>query len=187
MNRVFWCLFLTFTFISGAAAQGTYQRKKIQPNFFVPEKETNRVEKLPPFPVWEEEVIIIKKKPKIEEDEIADIDYFNSLPPENVMYHSFEIVPHDQQPIQHYDQQAVRYDEPEIDISKILPDNPDDVFEDMLAETGAYKVRRSEYNKSLQALAEDGATPMTPTLAEDLGKMDSNAKIWVSPAFGIKE
>lgn len=200
MNRFFLGLFLTFLIITNVAAQGAYQRKRVQPSFFVPGKELNRAEKLPPFPVWEEdfddeeEIIVIKKKPNSQETPYSqssdnhlspeEADFLNSLPPEKISYQGFPIVAHQDDVNSSGDAQA---DLPDIDIDKILPKNPDDAFEDKLTQTKAYTQRRSEYEEALQAIAENGAAPMTPTLAEDLGKMDSNAKIWVSENFGIKD
>ncbi len=48
-------LCLTTALITATSAQAQYVRKVVRPNFFIPEQEFNRAEKLPPFPQYENE------------------------------------------------------------------------------------------------------------------------------------
>ena len=44
-------LCLVFALMAATAARAEYVRKTVRPGFFIPSKELNRREKLPPFPV----------------------------------------------------------------------------------------------------------------------------------------
>jgi len=55
MMKALSIILLFLFFPTMAIAQQQYVRKRVTPGFFIPQKELNRAEKLPPFPVWEEE------------------------------------------------------------------------------------------------------------------------------------
>ncbi len=166
-NSVFAVLLLSIILLSVAAVaqEGRYVRKKLTPNFFIPQSELERREVLPPFyyeepkpapkpkavqqqPLPEEEMIEVSS-PQIETTTVT------SLPkPFNI-----DEVIHSQ--YQKYNNQD-------------------------LARTPEYQQKYNDYIRDLKFIAETGNYPENQTLNNDLAMMNSNDRIIVGDTFGIK-
>ena len=78
MKKFTFCL--TAFLLMSTTASAQYVRKVVRPNFFIPEKELNRVEKLPPFPQMEQEDMqedihyVIPAKPEKEKKPVASTE-----------------------------------------------------------------------------------------------------------------
>lgn len=153
-----------------ASAQQKYVRKQVRPDFFIPEKELNRREKLPPFPqnqVMQPEMPkdVATKVEDIEEEmneEQSTTDDITEAPKkQEVIYTDFRIVPMEEG-------QKQETAEP---------------FADDLSSSEAYQQKEQAYKKDLESLAKSHKIPENPIVEKDLEKMDSNDKIWVDDNF----
>ena len=168
MNRFFWCLFLSFATISNVAAQESnrYVRKQLRPAFFVPEKEFNKAEKLP-------QVLVKKVYIKAPEKKVQTQQTFSS--PQDMVYTTDETVI-----------ETVEYTPPvapQLDTNKILPQNPNDIFENKLSDTKEYKEIQKQYKSDMIEISKTHKLPNNPTLRKNLLKMDSNDEVRVNDSF----
>ncbi len=176
-------LCLVFALMAAAAARAEYVRKTVRPGFFIPSKELNRREKLPPFPA----------RPQIVETEAEeDINYVipaptvpPSAPAPEPEYHVVD----ERTPAEkiHVNLLQVRpMDDEIIDKERMLPRRSNEKFDDTLGQTAAYQKIRQDYADDLKIIAETGKAPENAAVTAALQKMNSNDSIWVDDSFGIE-
>lgn len=166
-NSVFAVLLLSIILLSVAAVaqEGRYVRKKLTPNFFIPQSELERREVLPPFYYEEPKPApkpkAVQQQPQPEEEMIEvsspqiETTTVTSLPkPFNI-----DEAIHSQ--YQKYNNQD-------------------------LARTPEYQQKYNDYIRDLKFIAETGNYPENQTLNNDLAMMNSNDRIIVGDTFGIK-
>lgn len=167
-NSVFAVLLLSIILLSVAAVaqEGRYVRKKLTPNFFIPQSELERREVLPPF-YYEEpkpapKLKAVQQQPQPEQEEMIEVSSpqietttVTSLPkPFNI-----DEAIHSQ--YQKYNNQD-------------------------LARTPEYQQKYNDYIRDLKFIAETGNYPENQTLNNDLAMMNSNDRIIIGDTFGIK-
>lgn len=191
-NKFFTAIFLIISLLwvsETFAQQNSFVRKKVHPEFFIPEKAYDKPEKLPEFYVLEpeplEEVKTISKKPLKKElvpiimPELANKEAGKFT--ENVI----------EQDIQD-DEQSVS------DIITITDaDLTDETFyvsdylhfiDDIdLRDLPLYKQKYDEYLADLEIISQTGKIPDNASLTKDLAMMKSNLKINADEQFGIKD
>lgn len=149
------------------SAQEKYVRKQVRPEFFIPEKELNRREKLPPFP---QNQVMKQEMPKEVEKEVEEEmneeqstteDITETPKKQEVIYTDFRIVPMKEEQKQ----------------------DTAEPFADDLSNSEAYKQKEQAYKKDLESLAKSSKIPENPVVEKDLEKMNSNDKIWVDDNF----
>ncbi|MGN0914697.1 MAG: hypothetical protein ACI4OW_07390 [Alphaproteobacteria bacterium] len=167
-NSVFAVLLLSIILLSVAAVaqEGRYVRKKLMPNFFIPQSELERREVLPPFYYEEPKPTpkpkAVQQQPQPEQEEMIEVSSpqietttVTSLPkPFNI-----DEAIHSQ--YQKYNNQD-------------------------LARTPEYQQKYNDYIRDLKFIAETGNYPENQTLNNDLAMMNSNDRIIVGDTFGIK-
>lgn len=167
-NSVFAVLLLSIILLSVAAVaqEGRYVRKKLTPNFFIPQSELERREVLPPFYYEEPKPApkpkAVQQQPQPEQEEMIEVSSpqietttVTSLPkPFNI-----DEAIHSQ--YQKYNNQD-------------------------LARTPEYQQKYNDYIRDLKFIAETGNYPENQTLNNDLAMMNSNDRIIVGDTFGIK-
>lgn len=172
-------LCLVFALMTAAAARAEYVRKTVRPGFFIPSKELNRREKLPPFPV----------RPQIvETEEEEDINYVISAPAAPAPEPEYQVVD-EQTPAEkvHVNLLQVRpMDDENINKEKMLPHHSNEKFDDTLGQTAAYQKIRQDYARDLKAIAETGKAPENAAVTAALQKMSTNDSIWADDSFGIE-
>ena len=171
MKKLFWCLLLSAFIPATLTAQesGRYVRKQVRPGFFIPDRVFDRAEKLPAFP-----------EPRIIEEATRDIAY------EIPARHAPPVPVYEEPEPEEYFEFTIRPMAEIIDVNKVVPKNPEDTFEDRLAETEAYKTLVEEYRADLKVIAQTGKAPLNKRLISDLDKMITNDRIWVDEDFGNK-
>lgn len=167
-NSVFAVLLLSIILLSVAAVaqEGRYVRRKLTPNFFIPQSELERREVLPPFYYEEPKPApkpkAVQQQPQPEQEEMIEVSSpqietttVTSLPkPFNI-----DEAIHSQ--YQKYNNQD-------------------------LARTPEYQQKYNDYIRDLKFIAETGNYPENQTLNNDLAMMNSNDRIIVGDTFGIK-
>ena len=167
-NSVFAVLLLSIILLSVAAVaqEGRYVRKKLTPNFFIPQSELERREVLPPFYYEEPKPApkpkAVQQQPQPEQEEMIEVSSpqietttVTSLPkPFNI-----DEAIHSQ--YQKYNNQD-------------------------LARTPEYQQKYNDYIRDLKFIAETVNYPENQTLNNDLAMMNSNDRIIVGDTFGIK-
>ena len=176
-------LCLVFALMAATAARAEYVRKTVRPGFFIPSKELNRREKLPPFPV----------RPQIvETEEEEDINYViaapTAAPATPAPKPEYQVVD-EQTPAEkvHVNLLQVRpMDDETIDKERLLPRRSNEKFDDTLGQTATYQKIRQDYPEDLKVIAETGKAPENAAVSAALQKMNSNDSIWVDDSFGIE-
>lgn len=153
MNKTLSIILLALLAPATATAQPQYVRKRVTPGFFIPFQELNRVEKLPPFPVWEDEY---------EEEESETLQPAPQRQNAPVVRPASSAAANGA-----YDLQ-----EP----AAIVPDagDPGDDRFITLEESPLYQQRIEQYEEDLEAISQTGKTPPNADLQKDLQKMDSD-------------
>lgn len=172
---------LTGVLLISSAAGAVYVRKTVRPQFFIPESELNRVEKLPPFPVRpqpaavasDEDInYVIPAEPSTTAEPVVAAD----IPPENVHVNFLQVKP--------MEQEEPALDEIyEVDTSTILPEAADAEIDKNLEQNEDYRQIMRSYADDLKALAETGKMPENAAVNAALKKMNSNDSIWVDDTF----
>ena len=177
-------IFFSMALLLSSVAQAEYVRKNVKPNFFIPARELNRVEKLPPLPVYEEPQIIRDEEPEVIEspqivtpqpapvieDKYHIID--TQTESENVYVNPF--------PIQVMEQKIEMQD-------NILPQNKKAKYDTTLENKPQYKKMKESYLKDLKEIEEKGQASENPLVKETLEKMSSDDTIWVDENFNQEE
>lgn len=173
-------LCLVFALMTAATARAEYVRKTVRPGFFIPSKELNRREKLPPFPV----------RPQIVETEAEeDINYVIPAPTVSSSAPAPEYhVVDEQTPAEkvHVNLLQVRpMNDEVIDKERMFPHRSNEKFDDTLGQTATYQKIRKSYAEDLKIIAETGKAPENAAVTAALQKMNSNDSIWVDDSFGM--
>ncbi len=167
-NFVFAVSALSLILLSGAvsAQEGRYVRKKLTPNFFIPQAELERREVLPPFyyeePKPEPKPQAVPKQMQPQEEEFTEIS-------------SPQIEP----------TTVISLPEP-FNIDKAIHSQYLNYNNQDLARTPEYQQKYNDYIRDLKFIAETGNYPENPVLNNDLAMMNSNDRIIVDNTFGIK-
>lgn len=184
MKKFLSCLVLAT--LTALPTHAEYVRKTVRPGFFIPTKELEKVEKLPPFP----------ERPIVENIE-EDIDYevetldgqasmefvdgaidesqrldLNKMTDKKIKVNLLQVHPMNA--------------EDETDIAKALPSKPNQSHDDGLEKNKIYQKLHQQYQDDLKIIAKTGKAPENEELKTDLKKMDSNDSIWVDESFGKK-
>lgn len=167
-NFVFAVLALSLILLSVAvsAQEGRYVRKKLAPNFFIPQAELEHREVLPPFyyeePKPEPKPQAVPKQTQPQEEEFVETNSPQiELTTVTPLPEPFNI------------DKAIH--------SQYLNYNNQD-----LERTPEYQQKYNDYIRDLKFIAETGNYPENPVLNNDLAMMNSNERIIVGDTFGIK-
>lgn len=154
MNKALSIILLALLAPATAAAQPQYVRKRVTPGFFIPSKELNRVEKLPPFPVWE--------------DEYEQEEEFETAQPATRQQNVPVVGP---------ESSAAANDAYDFqETAAVVPDtgnSGDDRFI-TLEESPLYQRRIEQYEEDLEAISQTAKMAPNADLQKDLQKMDSD-------------
>lgn len=189
-KKIFTAIFLIISilWISDGYAQQRYVRKKVKPEFFIPESAYDKPEKLPEF--------ILPPEPQIEP--VVNNNSLNRAEPLPLPEYITGSRPRETTTIQSPTPVAPVYEEPQY-VEAVEPQINDDFDEEVfesaylyfvddidLRELPLYKQKYDEYLDDLQAISETGEMPENSALAQDLSMMNSDLKIIVKDEFGIK-
>ncbi|MDR1694053.1 MAG: hypothetical protein LBR70_02525 [Lactobacillaceae bacterium] len=166
-KKIFTVIFLIISilWISGVNAQrpGSYQRKKVQPDFFIPNSARDKPEQLPDFYMLDQPEKTNPVKPDvIKQVVVQEIEPEVEVLDEN---DNEETVEENSLAANSYIHLLEEYD---------------------LRELPLYKQKYDEYTDDLKIIGETKTIPENNNLTADLAAMDSNLKIVVDDDFGIK-
>ena len=203
--------YLSASFMAVSVAQAQYVRKVVRPNFFIPAKELNRVEKLPPFPEYEdtyEEDInyVIPAKPEqpqkakqpptpakiAKKQGVPEVSPAAEQEPVQLIRWSLYQEEQKNQPIENKPASPEivpekpspkNLDLPTVD-ERVLPDMTKARVDDNFEQTAEYKQITQEYANDINTLAESGQIPENKNISAALSKMISDDAVWVDENFG---
>ena len=171
-------LCLTAVLFAAGTAHAEYVRKRIRPNFFIPARELERAEKLPPFP-----------EPAEEPDNGEEIHYV--IPSPAAGKASAVVVDHETPPekvhVNFLQTKLMEEEQPAaapVDSDKILPDENGGQVDTSLEKTQSYQNIRKAYAEDLKVIAKTGKAPANPDVKAALQKMNSDDGVWVDDSFG---
>lgn len=194
---------------SMAQADDRYQRKAVRPDFFVPEREFNKQERLPSFPALESESIKVNNKGQVlvkteyydeydgkkntdaapqQEKELKVLRInrpaqfiLNKKAEQQYVYDEYE----DEEKDEAFVQNEVEIETPQPQQKQIVPApvkkdyTPEDGLGDSLHQDKSYLAKEKAYEEDLKAMAETGAMPENAELKADLQKMNSEVSFSV--------
>lgn len=197
MNKfVLGLLAFTAAFATSATAQesGRYTRKAVRPNFFIPEKEFDKQERLPEFPAIEsglikvtEEGIMIKVSDADEDIPAAPAHprQAQSLPPPKNVAQLKQILQRQNistPPQQDFQENSLDEEPEPIVVAPPAPKvvyTPEDGLGDGLNRDENYLRKEKAYETDLKTMATTGVMPENAELEIDLKKMDSSVSFSV--------
>lgn len=205
--------YLSASLLAVSVAQAQYVRKVVRPNFFIPAKELDRVEKLPPFPeyedVYEEDInyVIPAKQERTKEvkqqntpvnvakkQEIPEVSPATEQKPVELIRWSLHQEEKEgvnqsvetkplSSPISQPKPLQKNLDLPTVD-ERVLPDMATAQIDSEFEQSPEYKQLTQEYAADIAALAENGQIPENKNVSEALSKMISDDTVWVDETFG---
>ena len=174
------------SFAAAAQAQ-EYVRKQVRPDFFIPEKEFNRREKLPTFPAIEngaikvtDEGVMVKTVEKTEDQEEESDNSQNYNLQQQKPRRPFRLRDLQLKPMEQKEEvvAVIRPVEPRKEYVEI-PDNADDGLADDLSDVPEYNAIQQAYEDDIKAMAKTGKMPENKKLETDLQKMSSDTSFAV--------
>ena len=174
------------SFAAVAQAQ-EYVRKQVRPDFFIPEKEFNRQEKLPAFPAIgngaikvTDEGVMVKTVEKTEDQEEESDNSQNYNLQQQKPRRPFRLRDLQLKPMEQKEEvvAVIRPTEPRKEYVEI-PDNADDDLVDDLSNVPEYKDIQQAYEDDIKAMAKTGKMPENKKLETDLQKMSSDTSFAV--------
>lgn len=178
-NKIFTAIFLIISilWISESIAQpGRYIRKKVQPDFFIPNKALDKPEALPEFYIPEPEVTTEKKEVTTRQPEETFI-----LPENLSTINVNEIATNEN------DDDIIIIDDSDLaDEIYYVSDYLHYIDDIDLRDLPLYKKKYEEYLEDLITISTTGEMPENKSLTNDLAMMNSNLKTMVDDDFGIK-
>ena len=196
--------YLLISLMAASVAQAQYVRKVVRPNFFIPAKELNRVEKLPPFPEYEDEndeeinyVIPAKQKQptKINKgtvplQENSHVVVNTTTPPEKVHINFLPVTLDNQKQMQTPQNETAKVMSTHQDLPKVTDHTipylnlNTAVIDDAFEQTEEYKKISNQYSQELNILIETGQLPENKDISDALSKMISDDAVAVDENFG---
>ncbi len=177
MKKFFFCL--TAALFAAGTAQAEYVRKTVRPSFFIPAKELNRVEKLPPFPE--------RPLPAAEPDDEEDIHYVIPAKTVSTTNTTAHVVVDSETPPEkvhvNFRQLKLMDDKTADEPEEIAPSENRGQIDKSLEQTESYINIRKAYAEDLKTIAETGNAPENQDVTTALQKMTSDDHIWVDDNF----